>query len=86
MLRWVWDAENVCFLRWERNWVLESESDKEEDWLVAAALGGVLEKVLIDFGKLFQRIGAVRLYEGLDIWTEEVVDVDDWKKEWSQQV
>ena len=30
------------------NWVLESERDKEEDWLVVAALGDVLEKVLID--------------------------------------
>ena len=49
-------------LRCERNWVLESESDKEEDWLVVAALGDVLEKVLMDFGKLFQRIEAVRLY------------------------
>ena len=35
---------------------------------MVAALGGVLEKVLIDFGKLFQRIGAVRLYERLDIF------------------
>ena len=61
-------------LRCERNWVLESESDKEEDWLVVAALGDVLEKVLIDFCKLFQRIGAVRLYERLDILREEVVD------------
>ena len=34
---------------------------------MVAALGDVLEKVLIDFGKLFQRIGAVRLYERLDI-------------------
>ena len=41
---------------------------------MVAALGDVLEKVLIDFGKLFQRIGAVRLYERLDILTEEVVD------------
>ena len=39
-----------------------------------AELGDVLEKVLIDFGKLFQRIGAVRLYERLDILREEVVD------------
>ena len=61
-------------LRCERNWILESESDKEEDWLVVAALGDVLEKVLIDFGKLFRRIGAVRLYERLDILREEVVD------------
>ena len=35
---------------------------------MVAALGDVLEKVLIDFGKLFQRIGAVRLYERLDIF------------------
>ena len=40
---------------------------------MVAALGEVLEKVLIDFGKLFQRIGAVRLYERLDILREEVV-------------
>ena len=38
-----------------------------------AELGDVLEKVLIDFGKLFQTIGAVRLYERLDILREEVV-------------
>ena len=30
---------------------------------MVAELGDVLEKVLIDFGKLFQWIGAVRLYE-----------------------
>ena len=41
---------------------------------MVAALGDVLEKVLIDFGKLFQRIGAVLLYERLDILREEVVD------------
>ena len=41
---------------------------------MVAALGDVLEKVLIDFGKLFQRIGAVRLYERLDILREELVD------------
>ena len=41
---------------------------------MVAALGGVLEKVLIDFGKLFQKIGVVRLYEILDILREEVVD------------
>ena len=29
---------------------------------------------LIDFGKLFQRIGAVQLYERLNILREEVVD------------
>ena len=40
---------------------------------MVAALGDVLEKVLIDCGKLFQRIGAVRLYERLDILREEVV-------------
>ena len=54
-------------LRCERNWVLESESGKEEHWLVVAELGDMLEKVLIDFGKLFQRIG-------LDILREEMVD------------
>ena len=41
---------------------------------MVAALGDVLEKVLIDFSKLFQRIGAVRLCERLDILREEVVD------------
>ena len=41
---------------------------------MVAALGDVLEKVLIDFGKLFQRKGAVRLYERLHILREEVVD------------
>ena len=41
---------------------------------MVAALGDVFEKVLIDFGKLFQRIGAVRLYKRLDILREEVVD------------
>ena len=41
---------------------------------MVAALGDVLEKVLIDFGKLFQRIGAVRLYERLDILVDEVVN------------
>ena len=56
-------------LRCERNWVLESESSKEEHGLLVAELGDVLEKVLI-----FQRIGAVRLYERLDILREEVVD------------
>ena len=34
---------------------------------MVAELGGVLEKVLID-GKLFQRIGAVRLYERLHVF------------------
>ena len=41
---------------------------------MVAELGDVLEKVLIDFGKLFQRIRAVQLYERLDILKEEVVD------------
>ena len=41
---------------------------------MVAVLGDVLEKVLIDFGKLFQNIGAIRLYERLDILREEVVD------------
>ena len=39
---------------------------------MVAELGDVLEKVLIDFGKLLQRIGAVWLYERLDILREEV--------------
>ena len=56
-------------LRCEQNLVLESESGKEEHGLVVAELGDVLEKVLIDFVKLFQRIGAVRLYERLDFLT-----------------
>ena len=64
----------ICVLRWERNWVLESESGKEEHWVAVAELGDVLEKVLIDFGKLFQRIWAFRLYERLDILSEEVKD------------
>ena len=41
---------------------------------MVAELGDVLEKVLIDFGKLFQRIRAVRLYERLDILREEAVE------------
>ena len=41
---------------------------------MVAELGDVLEKVLIDFGKLFQVIGAVRLYERLAILREEVMD------------
>ena len=39
-----------------------------------AELGDVIEKVFIDFGKLFQRIGAVRFYERLDILREEVME------------
>ena len=61
-------------LKCERNWVLESESDKKELWLVVAELNDVLEKVLIDFGELFQRIGVVQLYEQLDILREEVME------------
>ena len=41
---------------------------------MVAELGDVLEKVLIDFGKLFQRIGAVRLLKRLDILREDVMD------------
>ena len=41
---------------------------------MVADLGNDLEKVLIDFGKLFQRIGAIGLYERLDILREEVVE------------
>ena len=59
-------------LRWERNWVIECESSKEEQWLLVAEIGNVLEKILIDFGKLFQKIGAVWLYERLNILREEV--------------
>ena len=44
---------------------------------MVAALGYVLEKVLIDFGELFQTIGAVQLYERLDILRDEVVDGRD---------
>ena len=54
-------------LRWERNWVLENESGKDKHCLVVVKLGDVLEKVLLDVGKLFQRIGAVWLHERLDI-------------------
>ena len=45
----------------EQNWVLESKSVKKKHWLVVVELGNMLEKVLIDFGKLFQRIGAIWL-------------------------
>ena len=41
---------------------------------MAVELGDVLEKVLVDVGKLFQRIGVVWLYERLDILREEVVE------------
>ena len=41
---------------------------------MVAELGNVLEKVLIDFGQLFQRIGAVQLYELLYILREEMVN------------
>ena len=54
--------------------MLESESCKEEHWLVVAELGDMSEKVLMDVGKLFPRIGAVRLYERLDILRKEMVD------------
>ena len=37
-------------------------------------LGDVLEKVLIDSGKLFQRMGAVQLYERFNILREEMVE------------
>ena len=39
---------------------------------MVAELGDVFEKVLIDFGKLFQRIEVIWLYERLDILREEV--------------
>ena len=41
---------------------------------MVAELGNVLEKVLIYFDKLCQRIGAVRLYERSDILREEVME------------
>ena len=41
---------------------------------MVAELDDVVEKVLIDFDKLFQRTGAVRLYERLDISKEGAVD------------
>ena len=41
---------------------------------MGAELDDMAEKVLIDFGKLFQRIGAVRLYERLDFLREELLD------------
>ena len=41
---------------------------------MVAELGDLLEKFLVDCGKLFQRIGAVRLYERLNILREEVVE------------
>ena len=41
---------------------------------MVAELGDVLEKVLIDFGKIFQRIVAVRLDERSGILREEVVN------------
>ena len=41
---------------------------------MVAELDDVLEKVLIDFGKLFQGIGAVWLHERLDILREKMVD------------
>ena len=40
---------------------------------MVAEFGDVLEKVLIYFDKLFQKIEEVRLYERLDILREEVV-------------
>ena len=43
-------------------------SGKEEHRLVVVELGNVLEKVLIDFGKLFQRIRVV----WFDILREDV--------------
>ena len=45
-------------LRWEGNLALESESGKEEYWLVVREVGNLLKKVLVDFGKLFQTIVA----------------------------
>ena len=41
---------------------------------MVAELGDVIEKALIYFGKLFQRVGAIRLYERFNILREEVVE------------
>ena len=41
---------------------------------MVAELGDMLEKVLIDFGNLFQRIEAARLCERLDILREDMMD------------
>ena len=43
-------------MRWERNLALESKNGKEEHRPLVGELGNVLEKVLIDFGKLFKDI------------------------------
>ena len=40
---------------------------------MAGELGNVLENVLRDFDKIFQRIGTVWLNEGCDISREDVV-------------
>ena len=62
-------------LRCERNLVFESDCCKKEHLPeFVAEFSDVLGKVLIDFGKLFQRIGAVRVYERLDIVREVVLD------------
>ena len=55
---------------------------------MAAELGNMLEKVIINFGKLSQRIGAVWLYERLDILreVEERSIVRGLKYEWSLHV
>ena len=42
---------------------------------MVAELGDVLEKVVINFCRLFRRIGAIRLYARLDIIREDVVEV-----------
>ena len=39
-----------------------------------AELGDLLQKIVIDFDKLLKRIGAVQLYERLDILREEVME------------
>ena len=53
---------------------------------MVAELGDVLEKVLIDFSKLFQRIEAVLLYERLDILREEVMDGQSRVRGWEERV
>ena len=48
-----------------------SNIGKEEHWPMVGELGNALEKVLIDFGRLFQTIGTVLLNERSDILRDE---------------
>ena len=62
--RWFEIRAKSDLKKWER---------LEKHWIVAGELGNVLEKVLRDFDKLFQKIGAVWLNERCDILREDVV-------------